>query len=368
MSIMMKDDGKRQHETLKINFFKIESLYNKEKRLISGIELYSQMYKRPPKNIQELKDTGYLINEFTEDNNFNGTMSFEIDKIRQNVSIKQYIPDEIIRKYYLNHYKSAEYGNLPVDKTNGITLHSYNLNLKTTNALLKKNCNEILEEDPTSKTGFYNILPKLETTQYQVFCNMNVDDGGWTRIHKLDISKTDKNYEDEELIYNLNDENNNDITNEEIKYKRVAYLLELDDEYMWVSFKANKNNDIKKLGLPVNYIKESIIEDVNIITNSSNSSLNGLKNAKGNIEFYPNEYESGSDNKFNNNDDIVNTNKYGSMQIFKDEEVLFSYNGWMSSSTDDIGIGNNSDSTYLDWTAARNISDKNIKTLSVFIK
>ena len=154
---------------------------------------------------------------------------------------------------------------------------------------------------------------------------------------------------------------------------RVAYVMELDEEWVWVSFDTY-SGDIKKLGIPTKNIHpvavQQKITNMNIYSNVDDEDriTTGEGLTGGNIEFWGGNYAPANALEIPNADgatfdfgDTMAAGGHGSMQVHNHEagQVLFAYNNWGSNNTGatgGLGIGN-SDSGNPDWTFSGSSAD-----------
>ncbi|MDE0861439.1 MAG: Ig-like domain-containing protein [Akkermansiaceae bacterium] len=160
---------------------------------------------------------------------------------------------------------------------------------------------------------------------------------------------------------------------------RVAYVLQLDDEWVWVSFDA-PTDDLTKIGIPHLGVAptaiQQIVTDMNVASNAPQITRGTF--AEGNIEFWSGNY--GPENALGiaNADegtfdfgDTMAGGGHGSMQIhnFMESETVFSYNNWGSNNPGQaggLGIGtNNTGEGEPDWTFAGTSDAYTSRTLYV---
>jgi hypothetical protein len=143
------------------------------------------------------------------------------------------------------------------------------------------------------------------------------------------------------------------------KFDRVAYIMELGDDWVFVSFDAlAQASRLSQIGVPsVDVVNgtpiQTIVQNMDVSSNVAGITQ-GTGLGGGNIEFWPGNYNGGNDASIPNaNPDTFDfgdgapsaTTGYGSMQIHNHDasEVLFAFNRWGSgfAGTTDIGIGTN---------------------------
>ena len=160
---------------------------------------------------------------------------------------------------------------------------------------------------------------------------------------------------------------------------RVAYVLQLDDEWVWVSFDA-PTDDLTKIGIPHLGVAptaiQQIVTDMNVASNAPQITRGTF--AEGNIEFWSGNY--GPENALGiaNADegtfdfgDTMAGGGHGSMQIhnFMESETVFSYNNWGSNNPGQaggLGIGTNKTGVgEPDWTFSGTSNSYTSRTLYV---
>jgi len=153
-------------------------------------------------------------------------------------------------------------------------------------------------------------------------------------------------------------------------FSRIAYFLELDTQYIWISMDAFTTN-VEYTGVPCHSCGQGDIQDdlnnVNVDSNVIGSG-NGLA---GNIEFWPNNYGSGDGGIYDDSDTRSNGGSYGSMQIHVDDPsgsdriTGFAFNHF-NGGIADLGIGDRPTS-HKDWTFANNAATYSYKNLKVYV-
>ncbi|MFT6861601.1 MAG: hypothetical protein ACJAVK_000153 [Akkermansiaceae bacterium] len=145
---------------------------------------------------------------------------------------------------------------------------------------------------------------------------------------------------------------------ESLTFDRVAYIMELDSEWVFVSFDTlAQANRLSKIGVPtVQVVNGTPIQTIlsNMDVSSSVAGITaGTGLSGGNIEFWPGNFIPDNVNSIPNADDATfdwgdgggsGAVGYGTMQIHNHDasEVLFAFNRWGSGGgTTDIGIGTN---------------------------
>lgn len=146
---------------------------------------------------------------------------------------------------------------------------------------------------------------------------------------------------------------------------RVAYFLELDGEWVWVSMDAFTENPAL-LGAPatLEHFQQRSVSDLNVAASPGAGVAARTGSSGGNIEFWNRNYSrtasgsltGGSSSLFDSNDTVSASGNYGSMQVHDGGagETIFAFNKWNSTSGDsDLGIANQP-TAEPDWTFASN--------------
>jgi len=197
--------------------------------------------------------------------------------------------------------------------------------------------------------------------------------GSYSQIYQLNLLN-DANYGSSDPAYSV--DNSSTVIPGGIA--RVAYYLELDTSWIWVSMDAFEQ-DLSRIGVPTansGAVFQQILNNLNVESNVG-SIVTGTGIATGNIEFWPSGYAEGaglggiggSSSLYDFNDTRVG-NIYGSMQVhnYGAGQTLIGYNRWgRSDEMDDLGIGNSS-GTHPDWTFEGTAADYGTKTLEVWVK
>lgn len=170
-------------------------------------------------------------------------------------------------------------------------------------------------------------------------------------------------------------------------FDRVAYLLELDSTWVWVSFDRHTNS-LTKIGIPTLSVSatalQQLVTNMNVASNSPNITT-GTGITTGNIEFWGGNYSGANALTIPNASattfdfgDTMTSGTYGSMQIHNHgaSQVLMAYNNWGSNAgqTSETGIGNHptpsvtASGAQLDWTFSNNATVSTVKNLYVFAR
>jgi hypothetical protein len=166
-------------------------------------------------------------------------------------------------------------------------------------------------------------------------------------------------------------------------FDRVAYYLELDDEWVWVSMDAF-TSDLTKIGVP-HYASTAFfrqtVDNLNVLAGGGAEMrvTNGVGITTGNIEFWPNSYGNENSaaipNASNLNhdwgDDPTGSPGYSSLQVHNHgatvPHTILAYNHWGSAGLDDLGIGSQPTGDP-DWTFANNADSFASKRLFVLVQ
>ena len=88
----------------------------------------------------------------------------------------------------------------------------------------------------------------------------------------------------------------------------------------------------------------------------------------GYMEFWPFLYGPGADGFYDHDDVVVQSGRYGSMQLHDEDGVtIFAYNGWAHPGPNELGIGPDSSSNS-DWTLSENACSYTERKLWVYAK
>ena len=171
---------------------------------------------------------------------------------------------------------------------------------------------------------------------------------------------------------------NNETSLAGVAFNRIAYYMELDNKWVWVSM-DKFTSTLNQIGLPagVNVIWQQKVNNMNVVASSNAGVTTGTGITTGNIEIWNNCYTRGNaanipgadPNTYDFGDMITNPNCYGSFQVhnYGALQTLFAYNRWAEGNTSDLGIGNNSGNIHPDWTFMSNAPSYGTKNLYAFI-
>ena len=158
------------------------------------------------------------------------------------------------------------------------------------------------------------------------------------------------------ILYSIN---NSSLT---LNYPRVAYFLQLDNKWVWVSMNAF-NTTNAQLGVPFNnsgIIWQQTVSGMNVYS-SVGAGVTNTTGINGNIEIWPDCYSTGAalggiggnGGTYDFNDTRnPSSNCYGSFQVhnYGASETIFAMNDFLGTNNIDLGIGNNIGNSNPDWT------------------
>jgi len=162
-------------------------------------------------------------------------------------------------------------------------------------------------------------------------------------------------------------------------FERIAYIVELDDKYMYVSMDAF-TTEVGKIGVPLIATDarfQQSVANMNVISNV-NGIITGTGISSGNIEFWSGNYgphnavnvAGALNDKFDSGDTLTDPKDgYGCMQVhnFGQSQTLFAINNFGAGGGGDIGIGN-SPKGNPDWTFTGSGGSYRTKRLRVLVK
>ncbi len=169
-------------------------------------------------------------------------------------------------------------------------------------------------------------------------------------------------------------------------FDRIAYCLQLDTDWVWVSMDAFTAIPAQ-VGVPVistGATFQQTVSNTNVFS-SVTGVVTGTGITTGNIEFWHHCYTrtaslglpGASDTAYDFDDTFPHSNVnlqhdgcYGSMQVhnYGAGQTVFAYNRWDNTFfIEDLGIGN-SPSGHPDWTFQANAGDYNVRTMDIFVR
>ena len=128
-------------------------------------------------------------------------------------------------------------------------------------------------------------------------------------------------------------------------FNRVGFYIQLDDEWIWISFDAFDTN-------PDAYMIPT--------TSKYNVTLNNVICFGSNIDYIENGEIIITPFDYTNNT-LLNTGVYGKFEFKNKNETLFSFSGFGLENANDIGFGNNN------WTFSRNANNYKLRRMEVFV-
>ncbi|TCJ14349.1 HYR domain-containing protein [Flaviaesturariibacter flavus] len=164
-------------------------------------------------------------------------------------------------------------------------------------------------------------------------------------------------------------------------FARVAYYMQLDNKWVWVSMDKFTGN-VAQTGIPSvgNTFFQQRVTNMNVFASANAGVTTGTGISTGNIEFWNNCYGTtnglglpGANSVKYDFDDLrtaTSPSCYGSFQVhnYAIGQTLFAYNRWAAGGADDLGIGNNTGSSgHPDWTYQYNAATYGTRKLYVFI-
>ncbi|GAB4094174.1 HYR domain-containing protein [Flaviaesturariibacter terrae] len=164
-------------------------------------------------------------------------------------------------------------------------------------------------------------------------------------------------------------------------FTRVAYFMELDNKWVWVSM-DKFTNTVSQTGIPSvgSTFFQQKVTNMNVVASSNAGVTAGTGIATGNIEFWNNCYTTGNTlglaganggtYDYDDQRTVTSPSCYGSFQVHNwgAQQTLFAYNRWASGGISDLGIGNNTgNSGHPDYTFQQNAGQYASRKLYVFI-
>ena len=163
-----------------------------------------------------------------------------------------------------------------------------------------------------------------------------------------------------------------------LSYNRVAYFMQLDSKWVWVSMnKFNSTN--AQLGIPFSgtgIFFQQQVTGMNVFS-SAGSGVTSATGINGNIEMWTQCYGqglglgsiSGDGGTYDFNDSPGTNDCYGSFQVhnYGAAQTIFAYNAFCTAGDDDLGIGNNTGNSNPDWTFMYNAASYTTKTIYICV-
>jgi len=231
-----------------------------------------------------------------------------------------------------------------------------------------------LKQNFTSlKSGYYWIKTKDMYEPDNIFVDMNIDGGGWALAYETTTYKRINNI----IPYTVNKSSSLGLT----KPTRIAYRIENDNNFVWVSFDAwslISSYDVPTGDSPFNvFTIQRDVTNMNIISKSPN--VINATGVKGRLQIWPSNYDrvrnvllaGGIDSNYDcNNNSYNNSINIGAFQVFNINDInkpltVFGWNHQRNDGNFEFGFGNNPNG-HLDWTDSNSIPN-NFK-LQIFVK
>ena len=217
------------------------------------------------------------------------------------------------------------------------------------------------------------LSPKPTFAQGATPCDSVAEASSYTLVYSLNIP-TSANYNAGLPPYSVNN------TASIGSFDRVAYCVQLDSNWIWVSLDAFTAVPAQ-VGVPVistGAVFQQIVSNMNVASNVP-SIISGTGIATGNIEFWHHCYgtgneigipgASGSVYDFGDDNSGQSGSCYGSMQLhnYGAGQTLFAYNRWDQGGSSDLGIGN-SPAGHPDWTFRFNAEAYAVRTMNILVR
>ncbi len=211
------------------------------------------------------------------------------------------------------------------------------------------------------------------------------DAAGYEPIYRLAIPSATPRWNFNAIPYSLDESKYG-----ERQFDRVAYLLELDGNWVYASFDRH-TNQVGKVGVPTLGVSATPFQQ-NVVNMNVESNVAGIVTGNaistGNIEFFGGDYSApnalsvpnASATVYDFGDTMAAAGGHGSMQIhnYGASQTLFAYNNWGANSgqTCALGIGNNPNAGAagqggtqgLDWTFTASAGAYTVKNLYVLVR
>lgn len=204
----------------------------------------------------------------------------------------------------------------------------------------------------------------------------NVPEPGYELIYELSIPSATPRWNVNPIPYSVDETQFGDRL-----FNRVAYLLQLDNDWLYVSFDAHTDR-ISEIGVPTSQVTatpfQGLVKNMTVASNVPGI-VTGTGISSGNIEFWGGDYQASgviqipnaSASEFDFGDRMV-PGTYGSMQVHNHgaSQTLFAYNDWGSRTggISDLGIGNNDGGSNPDWSLADNAAGWTTRKLYVLAR
>jgi hypothetical protein len=204
----------------------------------------------------------------------------------------------------------------------------------------------------------------------------NVPDAGYELIYCLDIPANKPQWNLNPVSYSIDEAKYG-----ERQFDRVAYLMQLDSDWVYASFDPH-TNQIAQTGVPSLQVTstpfQQIVTNMNVASNFGGI-VTGSGIMTGNIEFWGGNYNQvngisipGASPTLFDFGDTMTPGGHGSMQIHNHgaSQTLMAYNNWGSNAggVSDTGIGNNVGAGDPDWTFSDSAGNWTTRTLYVLAR
>ena len=222
-------------------------------------------------------------------------------------------------------------------------------------------------------SGNYWIKIREMYEPESIYIDMKTDGGGWALVYETVTPKRINNV----IPYTVNKSNSIGLS----KPSRIAYRIENDGKYAWVSFDAWSL--ISSYDIPTGDSSNNVfsiqrdVTNMNIISNAPN--LVNASGIKGRLQIWPSNYDpgknillaGGAENVYDcNNSGFDNSINQGAFQVFNINDInnpstVFGWNRQRNDGNFEFGFGNNRNGNP-DWTLTNSVPN-NFK-LQIFIK
>lgn len=150
-------------------------------------------------------------------------------------------------------------------------------------------------------------------------------------------------------------------------FARVAYVLRLDADEVWVELDAF-TADPSLLGVPVDRIFDVPASNM-VVRSFAAAQPDVLVPTSGSLELWSNCYGEGADGAYDSDDEVglSEPDCYGSMQVHVGGTPVIAFNRWAQGDSYDLGIGRAS-TGQPDWTFAQNGASFQKRRLEVYVR
>jgi len=203
-------------------------------------------------------------------------------------------------------------------------------------------------------------------------CAPNVAEASqYSLVYELPIPVSGSNYTSSPPLYSVDNSASTGAFN------RIAYCLQLNSNWVWVSMDAFTTVP-SRIGVPTvssGAVFQQFVSNMNVASSSGAGVVTGTGIATGNIEFWPTNYNQrnlfpipGASSSTFDFGDTPTPGTYGSMQVhnYGAQQTIFGYNNWGGGGTTDLGIGN-SPTGQPDWTFRNNANTYSVRNLKMYV-